>query len=463
MTTDASSERVVRITLLFAIVFGACLLGIVSRPAGLLAAFWPANAIVVGLFARYRNLGRPLDWVAVAAGYGAADLGTGSPISSALLLNGSNLVGIVVGVAVFRGMSPQEFRLRRPNSVIKLAAAACVPAIITSGCGALAANALFGHPLTVSFARWLSAEMTSYVAILPFIATFPHRWRRALRQQNSDRASLRRLVAPTLMFGLCCVLGVVVGGPAAVFFPLPALLWFAISLPLFTNTIVLLLYLVLANLAIASGLVDMRVDMGDARNVVSLRFALTLLILGPLAVSSISSSRLVLMRQLQKALATDSLTGALSRPEFLRRAGSAAAQTRCAVLVLDVDRFKLINDTYGHAAGDAALRGFADAVRKALRAGDHFGRMGGEEFALILPNTRTREAFLFAERLREAISFMSIDMREARAFGITVSIGLSSAEPGGNSLTDALQKADRLLYSAKKGGRNRVMSELVPA
>ena len=109
------------------------------------------------------------------------------------------------------------------------------------------------------------------------------------------------------------------------------------------------------------------------------------------------------------------------------------------------------------------MRSFADAVRRALRDGDHFGRMGGEEFALILPNTRTREAFLFAERLREAISFMTVEMREVRAFGITVSIGLSSTEPGGNSLSDALQKADRLLYSAKKGGRNRVMSELVPA
>lgn len=463
MTSDASSERVVRIALLFSIVFGACLIGIFSRPVGLLAAFWPANAIVVGLFSRYRKLGHPLEWVAVASGFVAADLVTGSTISAALLLNAANLVGIAAGVVMLRDMSPQEFRLRRPNSVIKLAAAACVPALITSTCGALASNALFGHALTASFAQWLSAEMTSYVAILPFIATFPHRWRRALRQHNSDRTSVRRLAAPTLTFGLCCLFGVVVGGPGAVFFPLPALLWFAISLPLFTNTIVLLLYLVLANVAIASGLVDMRVDLADARNIVSLRFALTLLILGPLAVSSISSSRLVLMRQLQKALATDSLTGALSRPEFLRRAGSAAAQERCAVLVLDVDRFKLINDTYGHAAGDAALRSFADAVRRALRAGDHFGRMGGEEFALILPNTRTREAFLFAERLREAISLMSIDMRETRAFGITVSIGLSSAEPGGNSLSDALQKADRLLYSAKKGGRNRVMSELVPA
>ena len=463
MTTEASRKRAVRIVLIFVIVFIACLAGITSRAAGLLATFWPANAIVVGLFTRHRSLGHPLDWLAVVAGYGAADIGTGSTMNATLLLNMANLGGVAAGVLVFRRFSPQEFRLRRPNSVIKLAAAACVPAMMTAAAGALACNVLFGDAVIVAFAEWLSAEMTSYVAILPFIATFPHRWRRAFRQHSADGTSMRRLAGPTLTLGLCCIFGVVVGGPAAVFFPLPALLWFAISLPLFTNTIVLLLYLVLANVAIASGLVDMRVDLENACNIISLRFALTLLILGPLAVSSISSSRLVLVRQLQKALATDFLTGALSRSEFLRRARNAAADARCAVLVLDVDRFKLINDTYGHAAGDAALRDFAGAVRRALRAGDQFGRMGGEEFALVLPNTRTREAFLFAERLREAISLMSIETREARPFGITVSIGISSAGPDGHSLSDALQKADRLLYSAKKGGRNRVMSELVPA
>lgn len=463
MTKEASGAQAIRLVLIFLVVFCACLIGIMSRPAGLLAAFWPANAIVVGLFARYRRLGRPLDWVAVAAGFVAADLGTGSAWSAALLLNSANMAGIAVGVVVFRRLSPQEFRLRRPYSVIKLAAAACIPALITSMAGALACNILFGDEVRTAFAEWLSAEMTSYVSILPFIATFPHRWRRALRQHSADKRSVQRLLVPTLTLGLCCIFGVVVGGPAAVFFPLPALLWFAISLPLFTNTICLLLYLMLANVAIASGVVDMRVDLDDARNIVSMRFALSLLILGPLAVSSISSSRLILVRQLQKALATDSLTGALSRSEFLRRAGNAVADVRCAVLVLDVDRFKLINDTHGHAAGDAALREFADAVRRALRAGDQFGRMGGEEFALILPETRTREAFLFAERLREAISLRSIATREARSFGITVSIGLSSAGPQGNSLSDALQKADKLLYSAKKGGRNRVMSELVPA
>jgi diguanylate cyclase (GGDEF)-like protein len=150
----------------------------------------------------------------------------------------------------------------------------------------------------------------------------------------------------------------------------------------------------------------------------------------------------------------DSLTGALKRGAFEQRLEAELARTErmaapCALVVLDVDHFKRLNDTRGHAAGDGALRALALAVSAAKRRSDVFGRIGGEEFAVVLPDTGMNGARRFAENLREALPET---MGE-----ITVSFGVTEARIAGRTVRGMLHSADVALYEAMRAGRDRVM------
>jgi diguanylate cyclase (GGDEF)-like protein len=167
--------------------------------------------------------------------------------------------------------------------------------------------------------------------------------------------------------------------------------------------------------------------------------------------------------QMQRMATIDSLTEALNRRAFFERAESArqlALRLRkpIALLMLDLDHFKQLNDGFGHACGDRALRIFADTARGVLREPDLLGRLGGEEFALALPGTPLEGALQAAERLRVALTEAVIDC--APTYRMSASIGVVMVEPN-EELTAALARADHALYAAKTGGRNRI--EVAPA
>ena len=131
-----------------------------------------------------------------------------------------------------------------------------------------------------------------------------------------------------------------------------------------------------------------------------------------------------------------------------RRAGSPTA-----VLMLDLDHFKRINDAYGHAAGDRVLVDFAARLRDGLRAGDLAGRYGGEEFSVVLPATGEAAAAVVAERICAAVAARPLGDLEVAT---TASIGVAASAPGECGIEALLDRADRALYSAKQAGRNRV-------
>ena len=159
----------------------------------------------------------------------------------------------------------------------------------------------------------------------------------------------------------------------------------------------------------------------------------------------------------------DGLTGTLNRTSFLEQAATTLAQASrharpAAVLMLDADHFKAINDTNGHDGGDAALRALGQAISAARRPGDIAGRLGGEEFALILPAISEPAALAFAQRLRAAVERLDIQHGERR-IPLTISIGLATASPAEPAdLASLLRQADHALYTAKAAGRNRVSS-----
>src|SRR5262249_14596539 len=139
----------------------------------------------------------------------------------------------------------------------------------------------------------------------------------------------------------------------------------------------------------------------------------------------------------------------------------ATEKTRCerggdpfSVFILDLDRFKEINDGFGHAAGDEVLKGFAEYMRHILRPSDFFGRIGGEEFLLVSTQTTLEGAMVLAERMRarcETAGFPCLP----KDWAVTVSIGVSQFRLG-EAVDASLQRADAALYAAKQGGRNRV-------
>jgi diguanylate cyclase (GGDEF)-like protein len=168
----------------------------------------------------------------------------------------------------------------------------------------------------------------------------------------------------------------------------------------------------------------------------------------------------------EEAANRDYLTGALSRKHFdlLARQEMARALVRSwplSIVVIDLDHFKQINDTHGHAGGDTVLREFVKLVRDSLREGDVFGRLGGEEFAILLPGTDTPGAIRIAERLRTQASRHLV----AGPFGVchyTLSGGVATWHEH-ESLEALCMRADRALYAAKISGRNLVLSDVLPS
>ena len=155
----------------------------------------------------------------------------------------------------------------------------------------------------------------------------------------------------------------------------------------------------------------------------------------------------------------DGLTDMLNRRAFFERADSVRQQALrlrkpIALMMLDLDHFKQLNDSFGHACGDDALRLFADTARASLRENDVMGRLGGEEFALAMPGTSLAGAQQAAERLRVAVAEAPA-LVCAATYRMTVSIGVVMIDPK-EELTAALARADHALYAAKTGGRNRV-------
>jgi diguanylate cyclase (GGDEF)-like protein len=173
-------------------------------------------------------------------------------------------------------------------------------------------------------------------------------------------------------------------------------------------------------------------------------------------------------REKMEALAhTDDLTGIANRRYFTllaeREVERAVRSHRpLSLLVLDIDHFKHINDRYGHAVGDLALQAFRRACEQVLRRTDIFGRIGGEEFAILMPETDLHTALAVSERLREAVAHISVEAPDGVVVSFTVSIGVSEID-GGRRLDELLAKADAALYRAKQAGRNRVVSDAEPA
>ncbi len=165
--------------------------------------------------------------------------------------------------------------------------------------------------------------------------------------------------------------------------------------------------------------------------------------------------------ELKKAAIYDQLTGCFNRRQLDQDIIKLFSQSRrtgesLSLLMLDLDLFKQVNDTYGHAAGDEVLRSFAKVISKQLRQYEVFYRFGGEEFIIILPAAEEADAVRLAERIRASIADMPVDVGNEQPIRITASIGVVSYPRSATSVKDLFEMADQALYAAKENGRNCV-------
>ena len=173
-----------------------------------------------------------------------------------------------------------------------------------------------------------------------------------------------------------------------------------------------------------------------------------------------------LSEDMKELAANDQLTGLLNRRGFNALAANAYANSRrtgepVSVVMSDIDRFKIINDEFGHAAGDRALSHFADTLKQGRRAVDVIARVGGEEFALVLPGTGLSEAMAIAEELCRRVESTPL-LVDDKHLPMTASFGVATISGNDTCLTDVIVRADRALYRSKREGRNRVGRESRP-
>lgn len=174
-----------------------------------------------------------------------------------------------------------------------------------------------------------------------------------------------------------------------------------------------------------------------------------------------------LRSELARLATLDPLTGVYNRRTFADLAGREISRasrlgTPLALVMIDLDHFKSVNDRFGHAGGDDVLREFVGIARRGLRRQDLIGRYGGEEFSILLPDTQRLEAVQVAQRLRAAVEHAEVALGDA-AMRFTVSVGIAHSSSAGLDLEALLREADVALYRAKSLGRNQVVSEPRPA
>lgn len=416
---------------------------------------------MLGLLLRQSTLARsPWTWVCSLLTYMLADALTGSSLFVLLTLNVANVFGVLCAWWYLRRQSPAVLQFQRLRSVLVIFTGCLIGSLGCSLVGAWPGSVTFEVPIWRSLALWISGEFYNYILIVPILLAAPQGWPWQWQWPSWSTPIHASKLSPLLALVLSEVLSHIIGGPGAIAFLMPAMVWCAMTYGVFPMTILNGLVCFGKAAAIAMGAFSFTPE--HVMEATSYRTGLALLSLAPLAVACAYVLRLQVLRTLHHAVNHDFLTGVLARRALLERGQKLLMRLEeegqpVAVLMADIDHFKHINDTYGHAQGDKVLQTFAQLAQDTLRPEDFMGRMGGEEFAMVLPRTNRDQALAAAQRLCEQVR----NHRFAHDHGhlqITLSIGLHSvsAIAQQESLELLLSKADEALYVAKHNGRNQV-------
>ena len=212
--------------------------------------------------------------------------------------------------------------------------------------------------------------------------------------------------------------------------------------------------LILAGMAVSKSGTTLNVVLMNRGMCLALVWTVTLIALRHLAIGE------RLRESLRKQVAEDPLTGLYNRRyvfDIVERELTRYRRYRepLALILIDADHFKRVNDTWGHCAGDKVLQHIADVCRNSVRESDVVGRFGGEEFIIVLPHTRASDAGFVAHRIRQSMQRAGV-RTDAGEIKVTLSLGIAECGPGTDTFDRLLQAADQALYAAKQAGRNRI-------
>lgn len=433
-----------------------------------IAAVWPANAVLVAMLLADARLRWRLVLSAGFAANVAATLATRSVSVAPFLFGAANLIEIAVAVALLRNRVGQSGILSSPAMLGRFILAAGVVAPGLGGVlGAGTTWLLYGQDYLQAYKTWMLGDGLGLLIFTPvFLALFNGDFSRSFREQSwRERSEAVALLAMTAV-AACVVFFATMRPTLFVLFAPVMLVTFRIG-RLGTKMAVMLVA-VIGAIATVRGFGPVAMITADRVEQAQLfQFFVAVLLLTCLPVAAELSKRGRFTQELARRerlmsyrASTDALTGLFNRAAFQARAiellSNAPLQSHCLVAI-DLDRFKDVNDRWGHHAGDMALTHLASVVRGQLRTRDIVGRLGGDEFMLLLPDTDAGEAQAICDRIRTALRRMSLTVDEKTEIMLSISCGVAASRPG-RTYGELARQADRALYLAKAGGRNTVRS-----
>lgn len=452
-------------------IFILALLGIFSRPLSFLASVWIANAALLGLFLRlpqFSNIGGILG---AFTGFMLADLFTGSPLQLTFFLTIANLLSVLVTLYLIYLFRLDYRNFNQGLTFLYLFLMCTFGGSLVSAVFAVSTVPYLPNTFMqpdrfwTDFWMWWSGESANYVIFLPIFLAIPTL--QIIREhwaQQKEQPFQFKTVLPLIAIGSSVIVTHFFNGPGAIMFPIAALIWASLTYNLFIITIInciicMVLYQSLTSFYLAQS------PEAYLTTTVSVRIGLCMLALGPLTLSIINMNRQKLYHQILYLANHDSLTTTMNRRYFFEESEKTVQSVRqtarsVTILLLDIDHFKKINDQYGHHAGDIVLQQFTQIIAENLRQSDLFGRLGGEEFAILLKNLSLTESIQIAQRLCNLVYDHPITLPNNEVLHISVSIGLSYQTcPYYIPFQQLINRADDALYEAKETGRNKLCVE----
>ncbi len=447
----------------------------ISRQAGNVATLWPPNGMLVAVLL-LSSRKRWMDiLIAGAIGSVIANLFNGNGAIAASSITLANLAEAVVAAGIIRRQTGRRILFQHSSDVMVLIVASITAALVAGALSATSAKLLSHAPFTTIFIKWVLGDVLGLLVVMP-IAVIAH----DLVKHGPDLMMSQRTQGEA-----AAILAVVFGVSVAVYAPdvqsvqflvMPTVLFASFRLGPLGAALSTVIVAVVGSLGtVVAAKAGASTPDEVTFRVFNFQLNLAVLFLTALPIGSALAQRSRLERDLTEekeradrfasdmaSLANvDDLTGLATRRFFLDQLDVMAATARrvkqpLTLAMIDIDHFKPINDKFGHAVGDAVLMAIGAACRSSVRGDDVIGRLGGEEFAMLMPFTDQEAAYRIVDRLRESVAAIAIPTNDGRTVSVTISVGMAMFADQ-EQIDRLLLDADRALYLAKERGRNRIV------